>query len=111
LIAKDHLIASGATTLAQAASRLHIPFVASDDGSVASGAAVAMGNKEVDIGRKGGEIAIQLLEGAKPSEIPISSFNAYTVFVNPTALDTQGLSIKQIQEAAQRLGYPVEAVQ
>lgn len=107
-IAKDHLVASGAPSLAQVASKLKIPLITSDNGSVMAGAAVAMGNKEIDIGRKGGEIAIQLLDGVKPNEIPILPLSTYTVFVNAEGIHKQGLSMEQIQTAVQNLGYPVE---
>lgn len=110
-IAKDHLVASGAPSLAQAAMQLNIPLITSDEGSVIAGGAVAMGNKELDIGRRGGEMAIQLLEGAAPNEMPIRPVNTYTVFVNGGALERQGLTMEQIQRVAQELGYPVEVVQ
>jgi len=110
-IAKDHLVASGASSLAQAASQLGIPLIASDQGSVIAGGAVAMGNKELDIGKTGAEIAIQLLEGALPKEIAIDPLSSYTVFVNAAALNKQGLELEQIQKAAQTLGYPLELVQ
>ena len=110
-IAKDHLVASGASSLAQSAIQLSIPLITSDEGSVIAGGAVAMGNKELDIGRTGGEIAIQLLEGAHPNEIPIRPLNRYTVFVNANVIEKQGLTMDDIQRVSHTLGYPVEIVQ
>jgi putative ABC transport system substrate-binding protein len=110
-IAKDHLVASGAPSLAQVASKFKIPLITSDNGSVIAGAAVAIGNKESDIGRRGGEIAIQLLEGAKPKDIPMLPLSTYTVFVNGEAIQKQGLTLEKIQIAARTLGHPLEMVQ
>ncbi len=110
-IAKDHLVASGATSLAQVASKLTIPLITSDEGSVIAGGAVAMGNKEVDIGRAGGEIAIQLLEGTQANEIPILPLSTYTVFVNADVIEKQGLIMDDIHGVSRTLGYPVEIVQ
>lgn len=109
-IAKDHLVASGASSLAQNAAKLGIPLITSDEGSIIAGGAVALGNKELDIGRAGGEIAIQLFEGVSPKEIPIKPISTYTVFVNKEAAKKQGLTQKAIQDAAKSLGYPVEVV-
>jgi putative ABC transport system substrate-binding protein len=110
-IAKDHLVASGAPTLAQAAIKFQIPLITSDNGSVIAGAAVAIGNKESDIGRRGAEIAIQLLEGANPKDIPMQPLSSYTVFVNGHAIHKQDLTLEKIQIAARILGYPLEMVQ
>lgn len=110
-IAKDHMVASGATSLAQSAMRLSIPLITSDEGSVIAGAVVAMGNKELDIGRFGGEIAVQLLEGTQPNDIPIRPLDTFTVFVNASTISKQGLSMDDIQRASRSLGYSVEIVQ
>jgi putative tryptophan/tyrosine transport system substrate-binding protein len=110
-IAKDHLVANGAPTLVQAASRLKIPLITSDNGSVIAGGTIAMGNKEFDIGSAGGLIAIQLLEGKKTNEIPILPLSTYTVFVNAEAINNISLDIEEIQKIAHSFNYPIEFVQ
>ena len=102
-IAKDHLVASGASSLAQAAERLKIPLITSDEGSVLAGGAAAIGNRELDLGRRGGELAIRLLEGSKRKDIPLEPLELYTIFANREVLEKQGLSLEQIQQAADRL--------
>lgn len=105
-IAKDHLVASGAPSLAKIAQEQNIPFITSDEGSVIAGATAAMGNKEVDIGRRSGEIAIAILEGKPARDIPIGPLETFSVFINKE----HQAENPAIEKAAQALGYPLEEV-
>jgi putative tryptophan/tyrosine transport system substrate-binding protein len=88
-ILKDHVVASGAAVLARVAERLSIPFITSDEGSVAMGATLAIGNSEEQIGVSGGELAIEILNGRPISELPMRSVEGQIVFVNRDAVPRQ----------------------
>lgn len=107
-IAKDHLAASGASNLAKVARERKIPFIASDEGSVIAGAAIAMGNKESEIGKAGARLALELLKGNPGPEImPLKS---YTLFINLQELKHQGLDLEQVKETSTALNYPLEII-
>jgi len=109
-IAKDHLVASGAASLAKTAEKLQIPLITSDEGSVLSGGAVALGNKEVDIGRCGAQVMREVIEGESPADVPIKPVVEFTLFVNPKSVEKQGFDMGPIVKTAERLGYKVERV-
>jgi len=107
-IAKDHLVASGAPVLAKVAIELGIPLISSDEGTVLSGSCVAVGNREFDVGKRGGEIAAQILQGTSIEDIPMESVAQLTVFVDGAACQRQGLGFDAVQRAASTLGYPLQ---
>lgn len=83
LILKDNLIASGASTLAVAAKQKKILFIASDEGSVAQGADIALGVREKQIGIEGGNLVADILTSDKKAcDLPIVEMTALSVFVN-----------------------------
>ena len=105
-IFKDNLVASGIRTLVQAANYKKIPLVTSDDGTVENGAAFAIGVPEYQLGLLGAQLAIQVLQGKNPCDLPIRRIKQLTLFINPSALMRQnGPSIRQIQLLAKKNRY------
>ena len=109
-ILKDELIVSGLNTLLQQARAKHIPVIASDDGSVAKGAAFALGVSEYQTGVEAAKISAQILAGKKAGDIPVHVMKNYFVFLNPTVTASQGVSNTGIKNAAKQLGYTVKNV-
>jgi putative ABC transport system substrate-binding protein len=108
-ILKDNTVASGVPTLAKTAQDLKIPLFTCDEGSVNSGAAAGIGNKEKDIGIKGGEIAGKILVHKKaPSAIPFEPLQKFVVFLNLDAAQRQGLNVSDLKKAAQEKSYLIE---
>ena len=70
VILKDHLIVSNIKALTDISHKKGIPVIAADEGSVISGADIALGVKESVIGSKGGEVAINILNGENIANIP-----------------------------------------
>lgn len=108
-ILKDNLIASGASSLSLIAQKKHIPFIASDEGSVASGADLALGVKEREIGVAGGVLTAKVLADHDPCALPITEMTALSVFINPShqiVIDNQ----QAIQHAAAAFHYQLVPV-
>jgi putative tryptophan/tyrosine transport system substrate-binding protein len=106
-ILKDHLVVSGIATLVKQAHSLHIPVVASDDGSVQGGAAFALGVREREIGTKSADITAEYLNGKPLKDIPITHLTNLQVFVNKAQSSSQGIEYKQLEQAAQQMGYGI----
>lgn len=109
-IGKDHLVASGAPILSQVADELGVPFITSDEGSVIAGGTMALGNKEKDIGRTAGDIALKLLAGEKPNDIAIEPVSEMTLFVDPVRCQRRGIDINLLHQIAIKFNYSVELV-
>jgi putative ABC transport system substrate-binding protein len=91
LILKDHLIVSGINILTKEAKTRSIPIIASDEGSVAKGACIAIGVKEKSIGTESAHIARSILQGVKPSNIAYKSFDSLVMFVNKKSMLDQNI--------------------
>ncbi|MSP53550.1 MAG: hypothetical protein EXR81_04795 [Gammaproteobacteria bacterium] len=106
-ILKDGKIVAGISILIQQAQKRGIPVIASDDGSVASGAAFAVGLSETQIGVDGASLAVQVLNGTAPKNIPIKIMSNYSLFINLPAAKKQHLDVAALETAAKKFGYPV----
>ncbi|MCC8370399.1 MAG: ABC transporter substrate-binding protein [Rickettsia endosymbiont of Stiretrus anchorago] len=95
VILKDHLIVSGINILKQEAFKRNIPIIASDEGSVISGATIAVGVQEKDIGFKAGNQAKQILESIAPKDIPFQNMDELTLFVNLKSFIKQKILTKE----------------
>jgi putative ABC transport system substrate-binding protein len=106
-VLKDHLIVSQMPVLVKQVSLRTIPIIASDDGSIKQGAAMAVGVPEKDIGIAAADITAAVLKGKSMGDIPVKKLSQYKVFVNTDTLATQGLTLKDIQSVSQQFHYPV----
>lgn len=105
-ILKDSLIASGASSLSLVAQKKHIPFIASDEGSVEAGADIALGVREKQIGIEGGLLAASILKGKKACHLPIVEMTSLSVFVNPLHATVQP-HLASIQHVATSMHYAI----
>ncbi len=95
---KDVMVASGINALVQQANNLEIPLITSDEGTIRSGGAFAVGVTEADIGRQGARIAVDYFD--KKQFERIQYLDKISVFINRTACKTQGVDIDAIKKAA-----------
>ncbi|BBJ31659.1 hypothetical protein RAS_07680 [Rickettsia asiatica] len=95
IILKDHLIVSGINILKQEAFKRRIPIIASDEGSVISGATIAVGVQEKQIGVEAGLMAKKILQGIEPKNIPFGDMKDLTLFVNLRSFVKQDILTKE----------------
>lgn len=107
-ILKDELIVSGINTLVRQAKAKHIPVIASDDGSVAKGAAFALGVSEYQSGVAAAKVTLKIMHGMKARHMPVHMMKHYFVFLNPKSAKAQGVKPKMVKLAAKKLGYKVQ---
>jgi putative ABC transport system substrate-binding protein len=101
LIGKDHLLASGIRMLVPIAAKRGIPLMTSDEGTVAEGAAVALGVSERMIGEEGGKLAIKVLDGYPIKDLPMQEMRALTVFYN-LHVQQQKITLHALQNYAKK---------
>ncbi len=92
---KDHLIVSGINILKQEAFKRRIPIIASDEGSVISGATIAVGVQEKQIGVEAGLMAKKILQGIEPKDIPFGDMKDLTLFINLKSFVKQDILTKE----------------
>jgi putative tryptophan/tyrosine transport system substrate-binding protein len=106
-VLKDNLIVSQMPTLVKQVQSMHIPLIASDDGSVEQGAAMAIGVQERSIGVAAADMTIALLNGESIKDKPVKKLTDYQLFVNSSAMPSQGLSMKAVKRLSLDTGYPI----
>lgn len=107
-ILKDDLVASGINTLVYTANQKHLPLVTCDEGTVSSGAVVALGVEEKQIGVTGGELAARVLKGESMQQMPIEPVKTLKVFFNESAAKTQPIDINVVKAFAKQQGYSLQ---
>ena len=105
MILKDHTVVRGIKALLRYTDKYNIPIVSSDEGSVRDGAVFAIGVDESEIGAKGAELAIEVLEkSTKVSEIPMVYMRNTYIFINSTEARKRDIDIADLSIIAKRYG-------
>ncbi len=91
----DNLCAAGFDTEVRVANENKIPLVANQIKQAKAGACLAVGWDFFDVGYKGGEIAVRVMKGENPAEIPFQKMEEVVMAVNTSAAKIQGVSIPQ----------------
>ena len=89
----DNLIVSSMPLVAKLAIDYKVPVVASDDGSVKSGALACQGIDYEKLGYKTGELAVKVLKGEQISTMPITLLEDTQIIINEDTLNA--LSIEK----------------
>lgn len=110
LILKDHLIVSMISVLIEVAHEKLVPVIASDEGSVKSGADVGIGISEYDIGFEGAKLVKEILHGKKISDIKVKEIKNVQVFYNQQNINNK-IDISEIQSAAEEFKYNTISVE
>lgn len=83
----DNLVVSAMPLVAKLATDNKIPVIASEDGSVKSGALACQGIDYEKLGYKTGELAVKVLKGEEISNIPIALLEDTEVIINEDTLN------------------------
>lgn len=106
LLLKDHLVVSMVNVITSIASDKNITIVASDEGSVISGADIALGVDEYDIGVVGAGILKEVLDGKKPVDMPVQTIKDIKIFYNKNSR----INLDILKVASDNLGYKLKDV-
>ncbi|MGV9064398.1 ABC transporter substrate binding protein [Clostridioides difficile] len=86
--------------VSKVANENKIPIIASEEGSVSSGALACCGIDYEKLGYKAGELAVEVLEGKSVGDIPVTTLDETEIIINEDtlkALDMQKLSADNIK--------------
>jgi putative ABC transport system substrate-binding protein len=78
----DNIIVSAMPTVLQTAHNRKIPVFASENNSVKQGAIATLGIDYYQLGRQTGSMAVRILNGADPAEMPVESSKELKIYLN-----------------------------
>ncbi len=92
----DNLVVSGIKLITSEAKSAKKPVVSSESSSVEAGALFTMGLDYFELGKRTGEMAIEILKGKPEEPIPYELSKKMTLYVNETTAKELGLDLKKI---------------
>ncbi|MDF3033524.1 MAG: transporter permease [Alphaproteobacteria bacterium] len=99
----DNTAMTAVGAIASTALKHHIPVFANDSASVERGALAAVAYDRFAMGRKTGEIAIAILKGKKPQDIPVVYDTPSEVVVNERTLNALKLTLPATLKAVRKI--------
>lgn len=88
----DNTIANAMPTVSAIAIEYNIPVITGEEGTVVTGGLATIGINYYDLGTKTADLALDILiDGKKPSEIPIAYVDSYAYSYNSETLAALGL--------------------
>ena len=99
----DNTIASAMPVVAQVAKDAKTPVYVGADSLVKDGGLATYGVNYVVLGQETANIAIQILEGQNPGDIPVKTISDVEVYLNKTTAEAIGVTISEdvLNEAAE----------
>ena len=92
----DNLVVSGIKLITSEAKSAKKPVVSSESSSVEAGALFTMGLDYFELGKRTGEMAIEILKGKPVDQIPYELSKKMTLYVNETTASELGLDLKKL---------------
>jgi len=89
----DNTIVSSIGAVIKVANDHKIPVIGSERGQVEAGAVATKGIDYKELGKQTGRIAVEIIKGKKPQDIPIEGAKTVTLIINQKAAETIGLTI------------------
>ena len=90
----DNLVVSGIKLITSEAKSAKKPVVSSENSSVEAGALFTMGLDYFELGKRTGEMAIEILKGKPVSQIPFETSKQMKLYVNSKTAQALGLDVK-----------------
>ena len=90
----DNLVVSAVKLIVSEGISAKKPVISSERSSVDQGALFTMGLNYFDLGKRTGEMAIEILKGKPASEIPFETSKKTTLFLNEKTAQAIGIDIK-----------------
>jgi len=92
-IPNDNTAVAAMSSIVQIAEKYKLPVFAGDTGSVAAGAVATQGYDRFFLGKKAGEIILEILNGTPAGDIPIATNHPLSLTVNKDSLEKMGTAI------------------
>lgn len=94
-IPKDNTVVSALESVLNVANEKDIPAFVGESDSVKRGGFASYGFEYHDLGYTTGQMAVEILEGKKPSEIPVGYPESLELVINKKAAEEQGVTLTE----------------
>lgn len=94
-VGQDNSIASAFETVLAEANAAKLPVYTAVDNMVKQGSIAAVSQNQYNLGTETAKIAVQILKGKKPSDVPVQVINTGTPTVNLKAAKELGITIPE----------------
>lgn len=100
----DNTVLSAVASLVKAANQYRKPIIAGESGSVKEGAIATLGTNYHEIGIDSGNLAIKVLGGAKPADLPVISDTKTDLYLNMKSITLLGIKVPdELKKEAKRI--------
>jgi len=100
----DNTILSAMEAVLKVANQYKIPVVSSDKDSVAQGALASSGYTHFDTGYAAGKLAVQVLQGASPGDLPVVKPTNMNTYINSKSAKDLNVTIPEdVLKAAEKM--------
>jgi len=102
----DNTVASAMPIVTQVAENAKIPVYVGADSMVADGGLATYGINYVRLGQETADMAVEILNGKKPGDIPVRTITDFEIYVNKKTAEAIGIEIPEdvLNEAVQVFG-------
>ncbi|SJZ30974.1 ABC transporter substrate-binding protein [Selenihalanaerobacter shriftii] len=91
----DNTVASAIEAVVKVASEEDLPLVVGEEGMVERGALATIGINYYKLGKQTGEMAVKVIKGADPAQMPIEYLKTTELIINKDAAEKMNVSIPQ----------------
>lgn len=101
----DNLVASSMPIIVEKCMKKNIPVIGSEKSHVSAGAIATVGIDYFKLGFQTGLIAAEVIEGKKPSDIPLSTLNEMQLVINTDSIKKLNIDVPDdILSKAEKIG-------
>lgn len=99
----DNTIAAAMPIVSQVAENAKVPVYVGADSMVADGGLATYGINYIELGKETADMAIEILNGGNPGEMPVRTISEVEIYVNKKTADAIGITLPEdvLSEAAQ----------
>lgn len=99
----DNTIAAAMPIVSQVAENAKVPVYVGADSMVADGGLATYGINYVELGKETADMAIEIINGSNPGEMPVRTISEVEIYVNKKTADAIGITLPEdvLSEAAQ----------
>ncbi|BFH16735.1 ABC transporter substrate-binding protein [Paenibacillus melissococcoides] len=92
-LTSDNTVISALSSVVSVANDKDIPLFCESSESVGEGAFASIGFQYYDLGYTTGKMAVEVLKGASPADIPVQFSEKLDLMINPKAAEAQGITL------------------
>ncbi|AET65879.1 ABC-type uncharacterized transport system, periplasmic component [Desulfosporosinus orientis DSM 765] len=89
----DNVVVSAAQSVVQVSQENKIPIISGESSVVDKGALATIGINYKNLGKQTGEMALRVIKGEKPQDMPIESQKDFDTVLNQSAIDLFGITV------------------